>query len=226
MWEFPETEDLPVIERLVAHIRQIVNQSAPLAAMLGEWDREEQVAVTREHSRLATLEARRRNLRMLVEYGVQTESGVHLATVLNQLFLASNVPLLEPLTVQISGDQGSAVRLNGVADAKGVCFIEVRCGTHLVGQTELEPYLARLAQRDPRERGLYIASEDYTAAGIALCKMEILRGRIVVLCRMREIYDPWSALLDLKHCIDDKIGEATVNREPWFDTDRRNFRSE
>jgi restriction system protein len=87
-------------------------------------------------------------------------------------------------------------------------------GLGLIGRPEAAELLPRLNER-PDAHGIFISASGYTDAAIDTCKKALLRGKVVVLCELREIHLLIEQQADLREFLRKKIQAAIVDRNPY-----------
>ena len=68
----------------------------------------------------------------------------------------------------------------------------------------------------PEAHGIFISAAGYTAAAIETCERALLRGKIIVLCDLREIFLLVEQEADIRDFLCKKIEAARVDRNPYY----------
>jgi restriction system protein len=207
---------------LVAQVRKQVQGHDTLTRI--DQDRETQRSKHQaaEQARLAEIRQRKEQWAALkgdfgALFGITNpqQRGKRSEDVLNRLFELGDIGRRRAFALSGEAGEGIVEQIDGLVDIDGRLYlVEMKRWKTLIGRPEAAELLLRLNER-PDAHGIFISASGYTDAAIDTCKKALLRGKVVVLCELREIHLLIEQQADLREFLRKKIQAAIVDRNPY-----------
>ncbi len=142
--------------------------------------------------------------------------GKHLEKVLNGLFSAYGILINEDFKRVDPDGAGIIEQVDGVVEFSGNLYlVEMKWVKEPIGVDKISQHLVRLFSRSDA-RGLFIASDGYTASSIVQCR-EALAQRNISLITLHEIVRLLERQGDLVQFLNEKIQAAILNKNPFHE---------
>ncbi len=209
---------------LVGELRRVVNVKDSFTRMAQERER-----VKREmrESKEAEFVTRKRKLKQIDQvktdlyalFGLEDQPqkrGKHLESVLNSLFSAYSILVKEDFKRVDAEGAGVIEQIDGVVEfSNDIYLVEMKWVKGPIGVDKISQHLVRVYGR-PDVRGLFIASDGYSATTIAQCR-EALGQKTIALVSLQEIVRLLERQGDLVQMLQEKVRAATLEKNPYLE---------
>ncbi len=212
-----------VAQGLVAQVRKRVNEHDAFTRMHQEREAERTERLAPGRAKLVEAQRRREQFAALkTDFGAlftitnPQQRGKRSEDVLNRLFELGGIGRRRAFALSGKAGEGIVEQIDGLVDIDGKDYlVEMKWWKAPVGRPEAAELLLRLDER-PDVHGIFISAAGYTAAAIETCERALLRGKIVVLCDLREIFLLVEQEADIRDFLRKKIEAVRVDRNPYY----------
>lgn len=215
-----------VAQGLVAQVRRRVDEHDAFARMNREREAERAERLAPGRAKLAETQRRREQFAALKkDFGalftitIPQLRGKRSEDVLNRLFELGGIGRRRAFALSGKAGEGIVEQIDGLVDIDGRTYlVEMKWWKTPVGRPEMAELVLRLEERAD-VHGIFISAAGYSPAAIETCERALLRGEIIVLCDLREIFLLVEQEADIRDFLRKKIEAAKVDKNPYFSPD-------
>ncbi len=211
---------------LVAQVRKRVNEHDAFTRMHQAQEQERTERLAPGRAKLAETQRRREQFAALKkDFGAlftitnPQQRGKRSEDVLNRLFELGGIGRRRAFALSGKAGEGIVEQIDGLVDIDGRTYlVEMKWWKTPVGRPEMAELVLRIEERAD-VNGIFISAAGYTSAAIETCERALLRGEIIVLCDLREIFLLVEQEADIRDFLRKKIEAAKVDKNPYFSPD-------